>query len=186
MTKRIQNVTEKEGRGGDGDLGIASVGMRVEEKKLDTVPEGREGERLRDQKRLGEPGVQGTEMDEQGRAEDSEKKQKKQWKQGGGTSMKSQPMHSSTPSPTHLTHNTHFTHTPAEHTSLTHTHTPHAHHMYTQQSPHTHRTCLHAPRTPALTHMITLTPMPDTLVGSACDPETPVRSRRRAMIDVYK
>lgn len=136
MTKRIQNVTEKEGRGGDGDLGIASVGMRVEEKKLDTVPEGREGERLRDQKRLGEPGVQGTGMDEQGRAEDSERKQKKQWKQGGSTSMKSQPMHSSTPSPTHLTHNTHFTHTPAEHTSLTHTHTPCTPYVHTTVTPH--------------------------------------------------
>lgn len=125
MTKRIQNVTEKEGRGGDGDLGIASVGMRVEEKKLDKVPEGREGERLRDQKRLGEPGVQGTGMDEQGRAEDSEKKQKKQWKQGGGTSMKSQPMHSSTPSPTHLTQHTLHAHPSRAHLTHTHTHPMH-------------------------------------------------------------
>lgn len=59
MTKRTQNVTGKEGRGGDGDLGIASMGVQVEEKKLDTIPEKREGERLRDQKLLGEPVFRG-------------------------------------------------------------------------------------------------------------------------------
>lgn len=35
------------------------------------------------------------------------------------------------------------------------------------------------------THVITLTPTPDTLVGSACDPETLACSGRRAVIDAY-
>lgn len=38
---------------------------------------------------------------------------------------------------------------------------------------------------PPHTHVITLTPTPDTLVGSACDPETLACSGRRAVIDAY-
>lgn len=87
-----------------------------------------------------------------------------------------------TPHTAQLVHDTHITHTPAEHTPPC----VHTHHLYTPQSPpHTLHTLICTTHSNLYTHVITLTPKPDTLVDSACDPETLTRSRRAAMIDAY-
>lgn len=74
--------------------------------------------------------------------------------------------------------------------TATHTHTtstiPSATHaLQTPAVSHTHSSVHPTRRPSAHAHVITLTPKPDTLMGSARDPETLVCSRRRAMIDAY-
>lgn len=146
MTKSIQNVTGEVGRGGDGDFGIASTGVHVGEKELEKVPEGTE----RGPQHLGEPGVQGTNIDEHGmggqrsgkRSRRGHSRSKERAPANPGTAAP-HPAHSTTG--TRHTHHTHpsrthptlCTHTPSVHTTVTPTHTAHAYMHHTLQPLHT-------------------------------------------------
>lgn len=178
----------KEGGGGAG-FGNCLLGVQVQEKGIGTVPEGRAGEKVRGQWHLKEPPFQGTGIVMQGgqriwkrRGHSADKEGAAAWSVNPCTPashphtllLKHTHSHARTDrqAPTH-THNT----------RTTHSHSPtHSAHPHSYTHVHTSTPTRHSsPRT----HSITLTPKPDTPVGSARDPETLACSRRLAMIDAY-